>query len=77
MPLYEYHCFECGKQSELLIRSESEQALCPECDSPNMKRLLSVPAAHTGGRSAAGAQDLPLAPPQGPCGSSCGCFPEG
>lgn len=45
MPLYEYHCRKCDQAFELLVRG-SEQPLCPECSSPQIEKLLSVPAAH-------------------------------
>ncbi len=44
MPLYEYHCKECKKESEVLVRG-SEQAECPACGSKKMEELLSVSAA--------------------------------
>ncbi len=71
MPLYEYLCRECDRQVEVLVRGTEDQPDCPECGSRNMMKLLSVPAApgdHLSG-------DNP--PPAGPCGSACGCFPEG
>jgi putative FmdB family regulatory protein len=51
MPLYEYSCTRCQKEFEFLVRG-SEKAVCPECGSRALERLLSVPAAHTGSHSA-------------------------
>jgi putative FmdB family regulatory protein len=48
MPIYEYNCEACESQVELLIRG-SETPVCPECGSKRLEKLLSVPAAHTGG----------------------------
>lgn len=66
MPLYEYLCRECESDFELLIRSPDEQPVCPYCDSDKVMKLLSVPSAPAGEE-----------PPAGPCGSGCGCFPNG
>jgi putative FmdB family regulatory protein len=57
MPLYEYTCRNCSSEFELLVRG-SEVPRCPECDSPKLDKLLSVPAAHT-----AGSRDLPTCQP--------------
>jgi putative FmdB family regulatory protein len=62
MPLYEYTCRDCDGQFELLIRG-SEKPHCPECESERLEKLLSVPAAHTGG------QQLPICRPM----PSAGC----
>ena len=73
MPLYEYLCQDCERESELLVQSGAQPA-CSQCGSTRLSKLLSVVAAPTRG------QALPTgrfeAPP-GPCGSSCGCFPQG
>lgn len=63
MPLYEYACSDCHRESELLVRGD-ETPECPECGSRHLERLLSVPAA-PGQRSA----DLPVAS-GGMCGRS-------
>jgi putative FmdB family regulatory protein len=68
MPLYEYACRDCNTEFELLIRGQ-EQPQCPHCESHELTRLLSAPAAHTAGR------DLPLCTPAtaGGCGlPQCG-----
>jgi putative FmdB family regulatory protein len=44
MPLYEYTCQECDHSFEALVQS-GEQVECPECESPKVHRLLSLPAA--------------------------------
>ncbi len=68
MPLYEYVCQECHQACELLVRG-TEPARCPACRSLRLEKMLSVPAAHSGGTS-----DLPVCDPSpGPCGRpGCG-----
>lgn len=64
MPLYEYHCNDCDRTVEVLIRRENEQAECPQCQGHKLERQLSVPAAPSV-RGSAGS--LPMA-----SGESCG-----
>ena len=46
MPIYEYSCKGCGKQFEALVRSDT-QPQCPQCQSPDLEKLLSVFATST------------------------------
>lgn len=43
MPLYEYHCKDCGNKFEMLVNfSESDKKMkCPECGSENTEKLIS------------------------------------
>ena len=50
MPLYDYHCQDCDKTFELLVRSSTIPA-CPACAGQHLEKLLSRPAAP--GQSAA------------------------
>lgn len=43
MPLYTYHCKECDKDAEVLVRS-SETPACPACGSQSLERLMCRPA---------------------------------
>lgn len=54
MPLYEYHCRQCGKSFELLRRmQEADRRLkCPHCGSTGVERQFSTFSA--GGCSSAG-----------------------
>lgn len=57
MPLYEYHCQECGERFEKLLRmSDDPKAVrCPACTSDIVERLLSnfaTSAKQSGGDSA-------------------------
>jgi len=43
MPIYEYRCLECGRISEIFIRSlDSQNIQCPVCGSRRLDRLLSA-----------------------------------
>jgi putative FmdB family regulatory protein len=44
MPIYEYHCDECGSQKEYLQKmSDAQIAVCPSCGSGKYRKLLSAP----------------------------------
>ncbi len=49
MPIYEYHCDDCNRDFELLIRS-STIPVCPECGGLQLQKLVSKLAPH--GKSA-------------------------
>ncbi len=74
MPLYEYLCRDCEQEVEVLVRGTEEKPECPDCGGAKLMKLLSVPAAHSGGSPSGSAGGDP---PTGPCGSACGCFPQG
>jgi putative FmdB family regulatory protein len=43
MPIYEFHCSKCGKDSEVLVRSSKwEGTPCPHCGSKKLSKKLSV-----------------------------------
>ena len=53
MPIYEYHCGKCERDSEILVRSSSsKKAKCPHCGSLKLSRKFSVFAASNGGAEA-------------------------
>jgi putative FmdB family regulatory protein len=54
MPLYEFHCEKCGKDSEVLVRSTQwEGTPCPKCGSTQLvKKFSTFAAAGTGGGDA-------------------------
>ncbi|HWF19438.1 MAG TPA: FmdB family zinc ribbon protein [Verrucomicrobiae bacterium] len=53
MPIYEFHCEKCEKDSEILVRSsEWEGTKCPHCGSTKLSKKLSVFASSTGGANA-------------------------
>ncbi|NNF99567.1 MAG: zinc ribbon domain-containing protein [Desulfobacteraceae bacterium] len=41
MPIYEYHCEECGKDFEYLVFG-SDCPECPECEGKKVCRLMSA-----------------------------------
>jgi len=70
MPIYEFVCMKCESHFEELVRMDDGAPCCPDCASSNVRKLLSVFAAHGtagqpsfGGPSGGG----------GCCGGSCGC----
>jgi len=72
MPLYEYACQECGKESELLVNSSTKPE-CPKCGSSKIDKLLSIVSTPPrGGSAGPGPQSS-----GGSCGSHCGCHPHG
>jgi putative FmdB family regulatory protein len=43
MPIYEFHCEKCEKDSEVLVRTkEWKGRKCPHCGSPKLSKKLSV-----------------------------------
>jgi putative FmdB family regulatory protein len=64
MPLYEFHCDACDKDSEVLVRSTDWKGTkCPKCGSPRLQKKLSVFASSVAGESAPQCSGVP---------SSCG-----
>jgi putative FmdB family regulatory protein len=60
MPIYEYACQQCKHEFEVLVRGD-ETASCPQCQSDQMVKLFSVPAAHSHHSVSAGSAQLPAA----------------
>ncbi len=44
MPIFEFHCAECGATSEVLIASSDDEPTCRSCGSANLTKLLSTPS---------------------------------
>ena len=53
MPIYEFHCEDCGKNFEslVMIASAVEGLTCKYCNSPNIKKMLSVTSSQPTNRS--------------------------
>jgi putative FmdB family regulatory protein len=70
MPIYEFTCAKCGKDSEILVRSSNWQGTrCPHCKSTRLSKQFSTFASNSAGTGGGGAP-----PPQGCSGNpgSCG-----
>ena len=66
MPLFEYRCRSCASQFEALV-TQSRAPECPDCNSQDLARLLSVFAVGSQGPATAPRERGPV----GACGA-CG-----
>ena len=74
MPIYEFHCEACKKDSEILVRSSNwKGAKCPHCGSTKLDKKLSVFASQGGGSGAGAACDSGGG---SGCGGCCGGGPH-
>ena len=48
MPIFDYICLDCGKQSEVLIAYSEDEPECKDCGSTNLKKMMSTPSSLTG-----------------------------
>jgi putative FmdB family regulatory protein len=56
MPLYEYSCEKCEHTFETLVfEGDGDSVECPECASPKVTKVLSVPA-----KTQSGGSSLPV-----------------
>jgi len=68
MPIYEFHCEKCKRDSEILVRSSNwEGTACPHCGSMRLSKKLSVFASSVAGASPGSACE------SGNGGGGCGC----
>jgi len=69
LPIYEYRCRACDREFEKLVDARAT-VTCPECESPQVMRLLSLFGANTQSRFAGS-----TGPAAGGCcgGGGCGC----
>lgn len=69
MPIYEFYCGSCRKESEILVRSSQwEGTACPHCGSKKLSKKLSVFASNSTGGS-----EGPACAMGGKRGPGCGC----
>jgi putative FmdB family regulatory protein len=56
MPIYEYECRDCGERFDALrtMAEADKPIVCAACHGQHASRLISVFAAHSGGRVVAG-----------------------
>ena len=72
VPIYEYVCMQCESHFEELVRN-GEQPDCPGCGAVDIRKQLSVFAAHgSSTQTSFGSGPAPRAG-GGCCGGSCGC----
>jgi putative FmdB family regulatory protein len=70
MPIYEFHCEECERGSEILVRSTNwKDSACPHCGSKKLSKKFSTFASAgtgnpTSGKSSGGGRG---------CGDACHC----
>ena len=70
MPTFEYLCRDCDQEIEVFLRG-NEKAVCPNCQSHKLEKLISAPAGH------ASTSSLPMlgagCPPSDapPCNPNC------
>ena len=55
MPIYEYHCSDCGADFEKFLRSmfSKETIICPSCDGSDVVKALSL-IGSSGGKAGGG-----------------------
>jgi putative FmdB family regulatory protein len=73
MPVYEFVCQDCNSRFDTLVRSysASNEVACKDCESENVRRLVSTFAV-SGFDDPMAAASQPSAG-GGCCGGSCGC----
>ncbi len=50
MPMYDYKCLDCGKESLIILtikQRDAGEAKCPACGSKNVKQIYTPFTAHT------------------------------
>jgi putative FmdB family regulatory protein len=73
MPIYEFHCEKCAKDSEILVRSNDWKGTkCPHCGSEKLSKKFSVFASS----GAEGSNAAATKPSGGGCGRCCGGGPH-
>jgi putative FmdB family regulatory protein len=69
MPIYEYRCAGCGKDFERYVSGQTAVVACPECESSQVTRRLSLVGVRTGSGPVASTGAMG----GGCCGGGCGC----
>ena len=68
MPIYEFHCNDCGGESEALVRSTDwKGTACPKCGSKRLEKKFSTFASSIAGETAASCSGVPTS--CGKCGT--------
>ena len=78
MPIYEFSCNSCRRDSEVLVRSSDWTGTpCPHCGSTRLTKKLSVFASTSGGGGSPECADAPACGMNpASCGSCCGGGPH-
>ncbi len=73
MPIYEFHCEQCNRDSEILVRSSDwSDTKCPHCGSSKLaKKFSTFAAAGSGNASPASATGGGHVHRGGCCGGHC------
>ncbi len=50
MPIFEFHCHDCGANFEKLVFGSDPQVECPACHHTNVGKLMSACNANVGGK---------------------------
>jgi len=59
VPIFEYRCRRCEHCFERLVRGQVEPPPgCPECDSPDVEKLLSLPSVSSDQTRARASRDI-------------------
>lgn len=75
MPLYEFNCKKCGRDSEILTASSNWKGTkCPKCGSEQLVKKLSVFATAAAVSGGGGSCEMPACSTGGACcgGGMCG-----
>ncbi|MBN9420361.1 hypothetical protein ABS71_02795 [bacterium SCN 62-11] len=67
MPIFEYACNQCEQRFEKLLRKADQPVDCPQCQSPDLRKLFSTFASPAPGSESA----ADFCPPGG-----CGACPN-
>ncbi|MFH1146672.1 MAG: zinc ribbon domain-containing protein [Pseudomonadota bacterium] len=50
MPIFEFHCCDCGADFERLVFGKSDTVVCPKCHGTHLERLMSACAFKSGSK---------------------------
>ena len=73
MPMYDYQCLDCGKESLVVLtlkEHEFTKVTCPKCSSSKMKQLYTSFVAHTTKKSYSMRKSIRVKRRIGECSSS-------
>lgn len=73
MPIYEFYCSACRKDSEMLVRTTDWKGIqCPHCGSAKLAKKLSVFSASVASTGGEGCPDAAYCPNSSSAGGCCG-----